>query len=95
MPNLCRTAGDVQRVLARTRQNECAAQIPESGGLLPAVAVMETAQAWERNYLRSRTWPVLHGAPVRSVLAQAIVNPVRVIIANEISDQPSYVPFVE
>ena len=41
--------------------------------------------AWDGNHLRSRTWLVLHGAPVRSVLAQAIMNPVRVIIANEIS----------
>ena len=80
--------GGVQFVLPRV-QNERAAQIPDSGGLLPAVAVMETAQAWDGSHLRSRTWPVLHGALVRSVLAQAIVNPVGVIIANEISDQPS------
>ena len=67
----------------------------ESGGLLPAVTMMETAHPRERNDLRSVARVVLNGTPIGSVLAEPIVRAVEMVIANVVPNQPSQVPFVQ
>jgi hypothetical protein len=66
MSNLGRTvsvAGERVSALASEKSAPCRTRV--SSGLLPAVAVMEAAQAWERNHVRFRIWSILHRAPIR------------------------------
>ena len=67
----------------------------ESGGLLPAVTMMETANPRERNNLRSVARVVLYGTPIGRVLAEPIVRAVQMVIADVVPNQSSQVPFVQ
>ena len=66
-----------------------------SGGLLPAVTMMETANPRERNNLRSVARVVLYGTPIGRVLAEPIVRAVQMVVANVVSKESSQVPFVQ
>ena len=66
----------------------------ESGGLLPAVTMMETANPRERNNLRSVARVVLYGKPIGRVLAEPIVRALQMVVAN-IVPKESQVPFVQ
>jgi hypothetical protein len=66
---------------------------PESGGLLPAVTMMETADPRGRYHLRSVAKVVLNGTPIGSVLAEPVVGSVQMVIANVVPNQSSQVLF--
>src|SRR5437016_9994208 len=80
---------------ARQRREGRCRSGPESGGLLPAVAMMEIANPTERNNLRSVARVVLNRTPIGRVLAEPIVRAVQMVIANVVPNQSSQVPFVE
>src|ERR1700704_7113975 len=66
-----------------------------SGGLLPGVTMMDTADTRKRNHFRSVAGVVLNGTPIGSVLAEPIVGAVQMVITNVVPNQSSQVPFVQ